>query len=143
MKTIGIIGTRRRNSQKDFIKLYHNTFREHYNELLNDQIVSGGCPKGGDRFAEIIALTLVGVEFDVAWRMDKEARQRACKGRKAPITIHNADWSIGRHAGFVRNTKIAEDCDILIAVVAPDRTGGTEDTIKKAKKLGKKIVLVE
>ena len=30
----------------------------------------------------------------------------------------------------------------MIAVVSPDRTGGTEDTITKAQKLGKRIVLV-
>ena len=40
-----------------------------------------------------------------------------------------------RGAGFVRNGDIAKDSDVLIACVAPDRTGGTEDTIKKFLKL--------
>jgi hypothetical protein len=30
----------------------------------------------------------------------------------------------------------------LIALVASDRTGGTEDTVRKAKKLRKKVILV-
>ena len=34
-------------------------------------------------------------------------------------------------ANYERNTLIARDSDVLIAVVAPDRKGGTEDTIKK------------
>ena len=57
--------------------------------------------------------------------------------------IHNAQWSKhGKVAGFIRNTYIAEDCDILIAVVAEDRTGGTENTVGKAEKLKKTIVLI-
>jgi len=42
----------------------------------------------------------------------------------------------------VRNTLIAKDCTVLIACVAEDRTGGTEDTIKKADDLGKGVILV-
>jgi len=117
-KTIGIIGARRRDAQCDFeacmaafVKVYEP----------GDKIVSGGCPKGGDRFANKIAKML-----------------------GLTIIIHYPNWDVhGRSAGFVRNTLIAEDADILIAVVAFDRKGGTEDTIKKAKALGKKVVIVE
>jgi len=74
-----------------------------------DEIVSGGCPNGGDMFAEILA-----------------------KKYQVPIKIYYAQWKkIGRGAGFARNTDIARDSDILMAVVAEDRTGGTEDTVKK------------
>lgn len=118
MKTIGIVGSRRRDSDKDYGRTCL-AFSKVY--LQGDRIVSGGCPKGGDRFAEIIA-----------------------KQDGLTITIHYPDWDRhGKSAGFIRNSLIAEDCDILIAVVAEDRTGGTEDTIKKAKKLGKKVILVK
>jgi len=51
-----------------------------------------------------------------------------------------SEWNkYGRGAGIARNTLIANNCDILIACVSPDRTGGTEDTIKKTK--NKKIFL--
>ncbi len=74
-----------------------------------DTLVSGGCPRGGDRFCEILAAEL-----------------------KIPLKIHVAQWAtLGRGAGFARNTDIARDAEVLIAVVAPDRTGGTEDTIRK------------
>jgi len=36
-------------------------------------------------------------------------------------------------AYFARNKEIAEYCDMLVAVVASDRTGGTENTIQYKK----------
>ena len=112
MTKIGIVGSRTRNSYKDFL-IVSKLFFVIYNK--NDIIVSGGCSKGGDRFAEKLA-----DKFDI------------------PITIFKADWSLGRHAGFLRNTDIAKESDILIACVAADRKGGTEDTIKKFKKFHSK-----
>ena len=46
---IGIIGTRRRDDKVTFNKI-RRRFAEIYTE--GDIIVSGGCPKGGDRCAE-------------------------------------------------------------------------------------------
>lgn len=113
---IGIVGSRRRNSKSDMGLLLH-AFTDVYKN--GDSIVSGGCPKGGDRFAELIAERL-----------------------KIPILIYKADWSVGRHAGFLRNTNIAEDSNILIACVADDRKGGTEDTIKKFREFHPKGKLI-
>ena len=117
-KTIGIIGTRRRDSINDYIKI-KKAFIQIYNP--GDIICSGLCPKGGDKFAvwlseEYNALTL--------W--------------------FPADWKkYGKAAGFIRNDDIAKHSDILIACVSEDRTGGTEDTIKKYWKLGKtNLILV-
>ena len=105
MKYIGIIGSRRRDSQKDY-RLVRKAFLKVCEQ--KDVIVSGGCPKGGDRFAEILA-----------------------KRFEASIIIYKAKWHLGRHAGFLRNTDIAQKSDVLIACVASDRKGGTEDTIRK------------
>jgi len=115
-QVIGVVGSRRRDSPDDLVDCrlaFMGVYR------AGDSIVSGGCPKGGDRFAEIIA-----------------------KEMGLTITIHYPDWNgpAGRAAGFVRNTKIAQDCTVLIAIVAEDRTGGTEDTVKKALKLGKRVI---
>lgn len=33
---------------------------------------------------------------------------------------------------YARNQRIVDDTDLVIAFVAPDRTGGTEDTIRRA-----------
>ena len=116
-RTIGIVGSRRRAESEDY-RACIAAFEGIYHP--GDRIVSGGCPKGGDRFAERIALD-----------------------RGLTITIHYPDWKkLGKVAGFERNTDIAEDCDILIALTADDRTGGTEDTIKKVLRLGKKVIYV-
>ncbi len=116
-RTIGIIGSRRRNEVTDY-KAILDAFVKVYTP--GDRIVSGGCPQGGDRFAEKIA-----------------------KERQVPITIHYAAWNrIGKSAGYLRNGDIAQDADILIACVSPDRTGGTEDTIKKFNKLKKGRVIL-
>lgn len=106
MKIIGIIGTRRRHSSED-LNLVRRVFKSLYEP--GDMIVSGGCAKGGDYFAEVIA-----------------------KEEGISILIHYPDWKRhGRGAGFVRNTKIANDSHFLIACVHPDRKGGTEHTIKE------------
>lgn len=117
-KVIGIIGTRRRDSEADF-KMVEEAFLKVFE--AGDTICSGLCPKGGDRFAVVLS-----------------------EKYKTKTIWHPANWkTYGRGAGFVRNTYIAEDSDILIACVAEDRTGGTEDTIKKFQKMGKtNLILV-
>ncbi len=116
-QVIGIVGSRRRNSKADLdlcLAAFLKVFRP------GDRLVSGGCPQGGDLFAEVIA-----------------------RGRGLSLTVHYPDWKgLGKRAGFARNTFIARDCTVLIALPAKDRTGGTEDTIAKALKLGKKVILV-
>lgn len=106
MKKIGIVGSRRRDSKEDF-KLCEETFLSIYED--GDEIVSGGCPRGADNFAEILA-----------------------KKHQVPIKIYYAQWDkLGKRAGFARNGDIAQDADVLIAMVSSDRKGGTEDTAKK------------
>jgi len=111
-KVIGIIGTRSRDGEKDFKKV-ESAFLKVYER--GDSICSGLCPKGADRFAVVLA-----------------------EKHKVKSIWHSAKWGVhGRAAGFVRNDLIARDSDVLIACVATNRKGGTEDTIKKFKKLGK------
>lgn len=117
MKTIGIVGSRRRDTAED-LELTRKEFLAIYEK--GDTLVSGGCPLGADHMAEIFAK-----EYGI------------------PIKIHYAEWDkYGRGAGFQRNKYIAEDADVLIACVSPDRKGGTEDTIKKSLALHKTIFLV-
>lgn len=125
-KVIGIVGSRRRDGSVDWVDLI-TVFDAVYQK--GDSIVSGGCPKGGDQFAERLA------------------RQRGIS-----ITIHyprleDLEGGIDTKLAYTkinysRNVRIAQDCDVLIALVAPDRTGGTEHTIREAKKLGKQVILV-
>lgn len=107
-KNIGIIGSRGRNSIDDFCAIEKALLKIY---RLGDTIISGGCPKGADHFAEMFS-----TKYDI------------------PIRIICADWeTYGFAAGFIRNSDIARESDILIACVAKNRKGGTEDTIKKFK----------
>lgn len=106
MKAIGVIGCRERDTTTD-CKLVCDAVMKVYED--GDYLVSGGCPQGGDRFAEYMA-----------------------KAYQIPIKIYYAKWDkLGKSAGFQRNGDIAKEAHILIACAAPDRSGGTEDTIKK------------
>jgi hypothetical protein len=129
MKTIGIVGSRRRDSDEDF-ELCKIIFDSIYKK--GDTLVSGGCPKGGDRFAEVLAKSYsipIKIHYPDKTKLDPDKLKKSFKWAYAEIN-------------FARNTLIAQDSDILLAVVADDRTGGTEDTIKKAEKLKKRIVIV-
>jgi hypothetical protein len=109
-KVIGIVGTRRRDADGDF-EAVREAFLAVYED--GDTICSGLCPKGADRFA--VALS----------------EQYGTKTLWFP-----AKWDkYGKSAGMKRNTDIARNSDILIACVAEDRRGGTEDTkIQEAKR---------
>ena len=108
---IGVIGSRDYN---DFETIY-----KYLDSKISkiESLVSGGCPTGPDRAAEIYA-----------------------KNKGLSITIHYPDWSQGKSAAFIRNEKIAKDCDILVAWQVKD-SRGTANTIDTAERLGKKVVL--
>lgn len=122
---IGIVGSRRRDTEGDFITLVECLRRvtEPYEDEYDIIIVSGGCKQGGDRFAEIIA-----------------------KECNVPIIIHYPDKSKlpknptkkdFRNINYDRNTLIARDSDILIALTVKGSRGGTDDTVDKYIGMGK------
>ncbi len=134
-KIIGIIGSRRRNSWTD-LNLTDQAFHVLYDTDPEISIVSGGCPKGGDKFAEIIAGRL-------AFKLILPSTPYPEEG--GVIKIHPALWHLhGKSAGFKRNSNIAMDSTDLIACVSSDRSGGTEHTIKLFQKFHPegKVILV-
>lgn len=128
-KIIGIVGTRRRDSEMRDLPILLKAFKKIYER--GDSIVSGGCEEGADRFAELLAKNFCSIT--IHWPRHEDLHPELVE------TNPRAAWAI---INFARNTLIAQDCNILIAMVAPDRKGGTEDTIKKAKKLGKKVIII-
>jgi hypothetical protein len=114
---IAIIGSRRRASRWDYQKT-RTAFLKIYRP--GDVVVSGGCPSGGDLFAEWIA-----AEYDIEIKIHHPDKTKLDR-RLLAINPRAAYAKIN----YARNKLIAWDADIIIAVVARDRTGGTEDTIR-------------
>jgi hypothetical protein len=91
-------------------------------ELAPETVVVTGGARGPDRWAE-----------------------QAARARGLDVVVHKPDlgavctgWrAIDRY--YVRNQAIVDDSDSIIAFVAPDRTGGTEDTIRRAERAGKPV----
>ena len=52
--------------------------------------------------------------------------------RNVPVASFPADWTLGLHAGFLRNEEMATHADALIAVW-DGRSRGTADMIKRAR----------
>jgi len=112
----GIVGSRSRTDRESVISFIDTL-------TSADTVISGGC-RGVDTWAAI-----------------------AAKLRDIPVVIFRPDFSGCKNkwevtdAYYARNKQIAEACDILVAFVSSNRMGGTENTIKHAKKLGKQIIL--
>jgi len=117
---LGIIGSRSRNTLND-----KKLLMEKIKELNPSILISGGCKKGADKFAEELS-----VETNI------------------PITVFlpniekNMKYFETVKEYYKRNKKIANESDIILACVSSNRKGGTENTIKYAKKLGKKIIMI-
>lgn len=58
------------------------------------------------------------------------------------VIIHRPDWSVGKHAGLLRNDVIVSNCDVLVAFWDGVSTG-TAYTIKAAFKAGKPVIMID
>lgn len=106
---LGVVGSRRRDTEQDKIAV-----KEAVCCFVKPTLVSGGCPRGADRFAEELAEEL-GLEIIIFY---------------PKVTNDKGRWSYAK-ACYDRNKLIAQKSDVLIACVAPDRKGGTENTIQE------------
>lgn len=108
---LGVVGGREFDDY-DMLKSALNKFKQ------IDLIVSGGA-KGADSLGEQYA--------------DDNGINKL---------IHYPDWQEhGKLAGFVRNTDIVRDSDLIIAFWNKE-SKGTKDTIDKCHKMGKLILVV-
>ena len=112
---IAIIGSREFNDynflEKNILEIIVN------NNIEITKIISGGA-KGADKLAEIYS-----------------------NKYKIPKEVILPDWSIGKSAGFIRNSDIINKSDIVIAFWNGE-SKGTLDSIKKAKKLNKNVFVI-
>jgi predicted Rossmann-fold nucleotide-binding protein len=115
---MAVVGSRRRHDKENVHKLV-DTFD------LNDIVISGGCT-GVDTYA---------VNHALSRGIDVVVIEPDLPGTSAPYHEHVKRYHL-------RNKKIAKQCDIMFAFVAPDRKGGTENAIQWAKKFGKPVVIL-
>ena len=71
--------------------------------------------------------------------------EQAARTREFEVVVHRPDlhgvrarWQAAKRF-YALNQRIVDDSDLVIAFVAPDRTGGTEDTIRRAVHAGKPV----
>ncbi len=114
---IAIVGSRRRRDQSTVVKFVNSL-------PAGTIVVSGACPDSADVWAAEAARAR-GLEV-IEFKPDLTG----CKKRFEFTKRY-----------YARNQQVAEACDELIAFVAPDRKGGTEDTIKRACVLGKPVLI--
>jgi hypothetical protein len=134
---IGVVGSRRRNSEKDkqivwdaITKLIDEIYKSRGGpQKTLIQLVSGGCRVwdyeakkykgcGADYFAEEYAKEY---GFSI---MIHYPRYHTRDYGKVPLAE-------ATRINYERNDFIARDSDFIIAAVAPDRKGGTEDALKR------------
>src|SRR5690606_22296767 len=112
---IAIIGSR---TFLDY-ELLSDTIKNYLSEnnLIIKSVVSGGA-KGADTLAEKFALE-----------------------NTIEMIVFKPDWKrFGKRAGFMRNTLIIENSDVVFAFW-DGKSSGTKDSIEKAKSLNKKVII--
>jgi hypothetical protein len=113
---IAIVGSRRRTDPES-VRAYVASLEP------TDHVVSGGAA-GPDTWAT-----------------------EAAAARGLPVTVHRPNLAGVRNRGeasgryYARNQAIVDDADVVVAFVAPDRKGGTEDTVRRAQRAGKPVIL--
>ena len=111
---IGIVGSRRRTDRE--------AIEACVAKLAAGTVVITGGARGPDQWAEEAA----------------RSRGLAVVVYKPDLEGVRARWEAAdRH--YARNQLIVDEADRIIAFVAPDRRGGTEDTIRRAVRVGKPV----
>lgn len=129
---VGVVGSRRRNSDKDHSLIYsygYSLIRKAKKANAELIFVSGGCKEGADSFIKSFC------ENHKIQLIEHLPKLEGLQG-------HNKNYWMIVEAYYARNKLIAEDSNFIIAMVAADRTGGTENTIKYAEELGKDVILI-
>ena len=130
---IAIIGSRRYENKKkikDFVFKLKNEFGD------KTIIVSGGAKDGADRYAKKYA-----IEFGLQYEEYPPAHHAHNLYCVLPENRYGKEYSI-KHF-FVRNKIIANVSDMVIAFIPEGKKSkGSLDTIKQAKKQGKKVKII-
>ena len=130
---IAIVGSREYGN-KTKIKEFLLTLKKKFGERL--EIVSGGQPKGADGIAKKVAL-----EYEMDYKEFAPAHYKYNIHCALPRKFYGADYSIGHY--HIRNDQLAKYSDMIVAFI-PDgiNSSGTQDTLKRVEKYGKKTIVI-
>lgn len=120
--SLAIVGYRNFYDYEKFSEVvsgYIQMLRTQHGNIHISKIVSGGC-RGTDEMAE-----------------------RYAREHNITLEVHHADWDKhGRAAGPIRNKKIVDNSDIVIAFLH-DESKGTKHTIEYARSKNKKVLEIK
>ena len=129
---LGIVGSRRYKNKDKVRKAIEAVINEYGDKIV---IISGGA-YGADLFGKEIALEkgLKYIEFNPS-----HTNYNQYSGMNEDW--YNKPYNVGNF--FERNTFIAEHSDYIIAFIPDGMTSnGTMDTVNKARKLNKRIIIL-
>ena len=130
---IGIVGSRKYENYRKIKDMIYKLKLKFGDDLI---IVSGGCPHGADKFAKKYAL-----ELGCNYKEHNPAHTVNNLYSAMNESFYNKVYQPRNF--FHRNKFLAKDVHYLIAFIPNGvAAGGTTDTIKHAKKLGKAVVVV-
>jgi len=132
-RKIGIVGSRE-YSNKIRIKNTIFQLKTRFGEEV--EIVSGGCKHGADKYAKKYAL-----DFEMKYKEFNPAH--TVQNLYSAMNEHYYSKEYAPKNFFHRNKLLAKYVDYIIAFIPEGiPSNGTMDTVKHAKKLGKKIVII-
>ena len=130
---IAIVGSRKYTDKKKIKDLIFEIKEKYGSEV---EIVSGGQKDGADGLAKKFAL-----EFGMSYIEFPPAHYRWNMHCKLPASQYDRPYYVTNY--FKRNKQIAEYSDFVVAFIPKDKESrGTENTISHAKRLNKRIIII-
>ena len=130
---IAIIGSRRYENKKKIKDFIFKLNQEHGEDTV---IVSGGCKDGADKYAKKYAL-----EFELQYEEYPPFHFPHNLYCVLPETRYGKSYSVSNY--FTRNKMVAKASDIVVGFIPKNIiSNGTLHTIKEAKKLNKKVKII-
>ena len=133
MKKVAIVGSRK-FTNKQRIKEFIFKLKEELEDGV--EIVSGGQRDGADGYAKKYAL-----EFNLKYSEFPPSHYNHNMYCVLGANSYNKPYYISNY--FKRNRQIAEYSDFVVAFIPKDKKSrGTENTISHAKRLNKRIIII-
>ncbi|WP_428380904.1 DUF2493 domain-containing protein [Nevskia ramosa] len=102
---------------------------------------------GSRSFADRVLLTQTLDQMEISVLISGGAKgadqlaQSYAESKRIQVEIYKPDWRIGRGAGPVRNAKIIEACDQVVAFWDGE-SAGTKDAVAKARAKGRPVKVI-